>query len=222
MGGMENRVVKGEGGRDRQEEKEIELEEVKNVIKKLKTEKGIGNDRIPNEAWKFGGEEIVRWIWEICKRVWRGEGWPEQWKEGEIIPIIKKGEGREVKDYRGITIMSSMYKIYTAILAERIRKEVETKNLIPDNQAGFRKGMGTMDQIFALNYSLNRQLGKEKGKMTVLFIDLKAAFDSVDKEVLIRVMIERGVRQGLVDKVKEVLRETKSKVRMGRESGGTF
>ncbi|XP_024891322.1 trichohyalin-like, partial [Temnothorax curvispinosus] len=123
MGGVENRVVKGEGNGSRQEEEEIGLEEIRNVIKKLKTGKAIGNDGIPNEAWKYGEEEMVKWIWEVCKRVWRGEGWPEQWKEGEIIPLIKKGEEREVKDYRGITIMSSMYKIYTAILAERIREE---------------------------------------------------------------------------------------------------
>ncbi|XP_071572354.1 uncharacterized protein [Temnothorax nylanderi] len=222
MGGMENRVVKGEGDGNRQEEEEIELEEVRNVIKKLKTGKAIGNDGILNEAWKYGGEKMVNWIWEVCKRVWRGEGWPEQWKEGEIIPLVKKGEGREVKDYRGITIMSSMYKIYTAILAERIREEVEMKKLIPDNQAGFRKGMGTMDQIFALNYLVNRQIGKEKGKMTVFFVDLKAAFDSVDKRVLIKTMRERGVRQGLIDRVEEVLRETKSRVGRGKESGGQF
>ncbi|XP_024884283.1 trichohyalin-like [Temnothorax curvispinosus] len=100
MGGVENRVVKGEGDRSRQEEEEIGLEEIRNVIKKLKTGKAISNDGIPNEAWKYGGEEMVKWIWEVCKRVWRGEGWPEQWKEGEIIPLVKKGEGREVKDYK--------------------------------------------------------------------------------------------------------------------------
>ncbi|XP_024868964.1 caldesmon-like [Temnothorax curvispinosus] len=60
MGGVENRVVKGEGGRDRQDEEEIELEEVRNVIKKLKTGKAIGKDGIPNKVWKYGGEEMVR------------------------------------------------------------------------------------------------------------------------------------------------------------------
>ncbi|XP_077255652.1 uncharacterized protein LOC143893811 [Temnothorax americanus] len=67
---------------------------------------------------------------------------------------------------------------------EEQKKEIKMKKLIPDNQAGFRKGMGTMDQIFALNYLVNRQLGKKKGKMTVLLVDLKAAFDSVNKKVL--------------------------------------
>ncbi|XP_071578413.1 uncharacterized protein [Temnothorax nylanderi] len=69
MGGVENRVVKGERGKDRQEEEEIEWEEVRHVIKKLKTGKAIGKNGIPNEAWKYRGEEMVRWVWEICKRV---------------------------------------------------------------------------------------------------------------------------------------------------------
>ncbi|XP_071580245.1 uncharacterized protein [Temnothorax nylanderi] len=73
MGRVANRVVKGEGGGGRQGEEEIELEEVRKVIEKLKIGKAIGKDGISNEAWKFGGEEMVKWIWEICKRVWRGE-----------------------------------------------------------------------------------------------------------------------------------------------------
>lgn len=118
--------------------------------------------------------------------------------------------------------MPSMYKSYTAILAERVRKEVETKNIIPDNQTGFRKGMEIIDQIYALNYLINRQLGKEKGKITVLFINLKTAFDSVDKERLIKTLRARGVSEELVDRVKEVLRETKSRAKVGRRSGEIF
>jgi len=57
---------------------------------------------------------------------------------------------------------------------------VEGKGIIPSNQTGFRKGMGTMDQIYTLNYLVNRQLGKEKGGMIALFINLKAAFDSLE------------------------------------------
>lgn len=118
--------------------------------------------------------------------------------------------------------MPSLYKIYTAILAERLREEVETKNLIPGNQTGFRRKMGTMDQIYALNYLVNRQIGREKGKMTILFINLKAAFDSVDKGMLIKAVKERGISEGLIDRVEAVLRETRSKIKTGGQSGGVF
>lgn len=75
---MENRVIRGKGEKKRRGEEEIELEEIRNVIRKLKTGKAIGRDGIPNEAWKFGGEEIEKWIWKICNRVWKGKNWPEQ------------------------------------------------------------------------------------------------------------------------------------------------
>lgn len=53
-----------------------------------------------------------------------------------------------------------------------------------------------------------------------MFVDLKAAFDLVDRGVLVRAMREKGIRKGLTKKVEEVLRETKSTVRAGGGSGG--
>lgn len=52
---------------------------------------------------------VKNWMWDFCNKVWRGEGWPEKWKKGIIVPIIKKGEGEAVENYRGITLMSFLY-----------------------------------------------------------------------------------------------------------------
>jgi len=82
--------------------------------------------------------------------------------------------------------------------------------------------MGTMDQIYALNYLINRQLGKKGGKMTALFVDLRAAFDSVDRETVIRAMKDRGIREGLVRRVIEVMKETRSRVRISERTGEEF
>lgn len=51
------------------------------------------------------------------------------------------------------------------------------------SQVGFRKGMGTVDQVYTLNYLANRQLGKKEGKMVAVIEDLRAAFNSVDREI---------------------------------------
>jgi len=65
------------------------------VIGKLKDRKALGGDGIPNEVWKYGGEEVEEWILDLCKRVWRGEGWLKDWREGVIVPIVKRrGGGR--------------------------------------------------------------------------------------------------------------------------------
>jgi len=136
LGGVEERVIMGIG-RDRREEeegvKEISRKEISDAIRKLKEGKAIGEDGIAREAWIYGGEVVEEWIWGWCNRVWKGEGWPESWKEGIVIPILKSGEGRKVENYRGITIMSASYKIYAGILAERLRTEVEEGGIIPQN-----------------------------------------------------------------------------------------
>ncbi|XP_071576349.1 uncharacterized protein [Temnothorax nylanderi] len=123
LGGVEGRVRLGkEEGREEkegEEEEEISLEEMRRVVKRLKDGKAMGRNGIPGEVWKRGGKELENWAWKYINRIWKGGGWPENWKEGIIAPIVKKGEGKKAEEYRGVTIMPSLYKVYTAILAER-------------------------------------------------------------------------------------------------------
>jgi len=72
------------------------------------------------------------------------------------VPIIKKSEREKLENYRGVTLMSLLYKIYVIILANRLREVMEEKSILSGNQAAFQKGMGTIDQIYILNYSINR------------------------------------------------------------------
>lgn len=213
----------GERGRRRiGEEEEIRKEENNEVIKSLKDGKAMGVDGIPNEVWRYGGEEIKKLVWGFCNKVWKGEGWPEEWKEGVVVPIVKKGKGEKVGEYKGVTVMSTLYKIYAGLLANRLKEEVEKKGMIPPNQTGFRRGMGTIDNIYVLNYVIHNRIEKKGGKLVAMFVDLRAAFDSVDRGELIKAMRKRGVREGLTERIEELLRETKSKVRVGGGMGGEF
>jgi len=77
----------------------------------------------------------------VEKRIVMGEGGrieSKSWKEGIVVPILKK-EKRERVNHREVTIMSASYKIYV-ILAER--NEVEKRGLIPQNPTNFKKGLG--------------------------------------------------------------------------------
>lgn len=109
-----------------------------------------------------------------------------------IIPIVKKGEGKRVEEYRRVTLMSTLYKVYTSILAKMIEEQVKEKDAIPQNQTGFRKGTGTLDNIYVLNYMVNWSLERKGGKIIAFFMDLKAAFDSVDRGVLVTAMRDKG------------------------------
>lgn len=91
----------GGGRREGDVEREIGKMEVERTMRRLKDGKAMGGDRIPNEVWKHEGEEVKEWAWRVCNRVWGGEGWPEEWKEGITVPIVKKGKGDTVGEYRG-------------------------------------------------------------------------------------------------------------------------
>ncbi|KAG7198943.1 hypothetical protein KM043_015755 [Ampulex compressa] len=73
------------------------------------------------------------------------------------------------------------YRGYTGVLAERLREQVKEKGILPEGQARFRKGRGTVDNIYILDYLVNRQIGRKGDKLVAFAVDLKVAFDSVDR-----------------------------------------
>lgn len=79
-----------------------------------------------------------------------------------------------------------------------------------------------MDHMYVLDYLINRQLYKKERKLVALFVDLKAAFDSVDRGVLVRIIRGRVITDMITERVVELLRETRSRVMVKREIRGTF
>ena len=79
-----------------------------------------------------------------------------------------------------------------------------------------------MDNIYTLNYLVNRNLGMNKGSLIALFVYFRAAFDSVNRRVLWKGMRERGVNEGLIERIKEIFLETRVMVRIGEQKLEVF
>lgn len=157
--------------------------------------------------------------------MWKGleeRGVAEGWEEELIIPIVKKGEGKKVGEYMGPTIMPFLYRIYATMLAKRLDEETEGKGIVLPNQIGFGRGTGTIDNIYVLNHLVYRQVARRKAKLIALYVDLRAAFDFLDREIMEKTIRDRGVREGLIERVKEIYEETKSRVKVGGEIGDEF
>ena len=109
---------------------------------------------------------------------------PEEWSLGKIIPIYKqKGETNDPSNYRPITLLSCMGKLFTAVI-NRLQVYPGDHIKINERQAGFRKKFSTTDHIFALNTLVNI-LQSGKRKLFCGFVDLKGAFDSVCRDDLL-------------------------------------
>lgn len=104
MGRSENKVKGGERRIEETTGNELERGEVEAVLRNLKRGKVAGEDGLVNEVWRYEGEEVKKGIWEICG-IWKREGWPDDWNTGIVVPIVKKGEGRKVEEYRRVTLL---------------------------------------------------------------------------------------------------------------------
>jgi hypothetical protein len=208
LGGAENRQEKENRQHRVGEIEEITREELEQQLRKLKRKKAPGRDGIQNESWIYGTEREVDRLLEIMNGVWKGEGFPQEWKEGIICPIYKKGEKDTASNYRGITLLNTAYKVYAMILEERLMKEMNERGALPDRQAGFRKGRGTMDNVYILNHITGNEIKKRGSKIYAFFVDLKAAFDNVKRDLLWEYLRKKGMNEHLVTKIEEIYEET--------------
>lgn len=99
--------------------------------------------------------------------------------EGVIIPIYKnKGYPECPENYRPITLLSCLGKLFTSILNNRLSKFLENNEILSENQAGFRKNYSTLDHVFTLNSKIEI-FRYYKKKIYCIFIDFAQAFDSL-------------------------------------------
>jgi Reverse transcriptase (RNA-dependent DNA polymerase) len=193
--------------------------EVEDAINRLKNNKAPGDDSLPGELFKSGGTQLKSAVYELIVKVWSSEKLPKEWKTGVICPIFKKGCKLECANYRGIMLLPSGYKIFSILLADILRPLME--DFLHPYQAGFRKGLSTTDQIFCI-----RQIIQKSSAMNTetdhLFIDFKAAYDTIDREQLWTIMAEFGFPHKLIRLLKATLTDVECCVKVGGNLSGSF
>ena len=195
------------------------LDEVKKALNELKNNKAAGKDEIPVELLKHGSEQLHQSIHHIIQKIWEDEELPTGWLDGLICPIYKKGHRLECANYRGISLLNSAYKILSRILFNRLRPLEES--FVGEYQAGFRVGRSTTDQMFTLRMILDKF--REYNLQTHhLFIDFKAAYDSVKRNELWQIMSEHGFPAKLIRLIRATLDGSKSSVRVADEVSTSF
>ena len=129
---------------------EITSAEVTTAITMLQRRKAAGIDEITAEALKKGGEKLKDALLDLIQKAWKKEEIPEEWARGVICPIYKDGDPREPLNYRGITLLSIVGKVFSQILNNRLINWSEKNDILAEEQAGFRPTRGCPDQLFTL------------------------------------------------------------------------
>ena len=156
----------------------------------MKSGKAAGPDLIPPEALQADIPTTSRILQSLFEKIWNEEAFPDEWKEGHLIKLPKKGDLGNCNNYRGITLLSVPGKVFSRIILQRIKFQVDEK--LRDQQAGFWKNRSCADQIATLRIILEQSI-EWNSPLLVNFVDFEKAFDSVDRETLWKLMRHYGI-----------------------------
>ena len=197
----------------------ITKEEIKSAIRKMKNRKAPGSDEITAEVMKAGGETMIELLKKIFNKILTSEKTPADFSKMIVTPIHKKGDKLLRENYRAIALLSIPGKVFLKILLERMKEKVDRK--IKESQYGFRPGRGTVDAIFIVRQIIEK--AKEKDiPLNLHFIDFKAAFDTVWREALWKMLRKIGVHSTYVNIIKYMYENTKCAVTIDKKLTGWF
>ncbi|CAL8092827.1 unnamed protein product [Orchesella dallaii] len=186
------------------------------AIKKLGRKKAPGSDGICNEVWKCLTLSFKERLLKLFNEIYHDPScMPKAWGEITVVPIFKKGNENEPGNYRPISLINTITKLFTSLLVKRLDSWSRKNNKISEFQAGFKTGTGCVDQAFVLNSLIQNQLRHPKGKLFCLFVDLSQAFDSVEHNILWKKLNAKGVSTKFVNVIRHLYSIAHGKVRIG-------
>ena len=170
----------------------ISMEEVLKVINKAKIGKATGIEDLTNEILK--SPKLAQVLFNLFLNCFEYGRIPSVWFKSIISPIPKssKNDPRIPLNYRGISLMSTVYKLYSSLLNERLMEYLEKEQLLVEEQNGFRRARACIDHIYTVCTIVRNRLKVNKSTYAC-FIDFQKAFDFVNRDLLALRLIQTGV-----------------------------
>jgi hypothetical protein len=161
----------------------FEEEEIRMAIKRMPNSKATGPDDIPAELLKWWIDVLIHPIKTLFNSCLRMGTTPTNWKMGLMFPVKKPGKPEdEAKSYRPICLLNHLRKVFERCILNKTNKEI--MNNLNKHQFGFREKRMTLDAVMTLDLCMNSN--KKKKNSQISFLDVKGAYDTVDRTLLWR------------------------------------
>ena len=170
----------------------VTLDECSNVIKNLKVTK-TGLNVTPIKLLKHISCKIIAPLTELINLSFRSGDFPNSLKLARLIPISKGGNPKEASNYRPISSLPFWSKIIERCIYNRLVSFTNKFSILSEAQFGFRRGTSTSDALIALTENIYNSLNERCHHISVL-LDLKKAFDTVDRSILFKKLFSNGIR----------------------------
>jgi hypothetical protein len=167
--------------------------EIKKAVNNLKCNKACGVDSVYNEYIKATFHILKDVYVKLFNTILESGTMPTAWLIGEIKPIYKnKGSSTDPNNYRGITLVSCLGKLFTSIISSRLHAYSNDINLLSEAQAGFRNSYSTIDHAYVLKCLIDIYQSCNK-KLFCVYIDFSKAFDNVWHAGLFTKMLHNNI-----------------------------
>ena len=182
---------------------------------KTQDEIGLVIEMVKRASWRTKIELAVQYT----KLLWEGEGRPMDWDDNPLTLIFKKGAAQDMGNYRPITLLPTLYKLFSKILFLRIRAGLEGH--LTKDSAGFRKGFNTEDHILAI--TLMVQYAQEwKIELWIGKLDVTKAFDTLGWDAIQNMLKAFGLDDYYIRAVMQSYQCSRGRVRIPGARSGPF
>lgn len=185
--------------------------EVLNAIDKLKNKKSSGHDGISNWLLKQCKEEFAPYLANLLNQSFTTCSFPDEIKLVKVRPLHKKDNKRLMHNYRPLSLVSSLSKVFENVVHNKIEEYLTKNNYLHSMQYGFRKNMSTEGAIRSVieRLAINN---KNQCPSTIIAFDLSKAFDSVNFQLLRLKLLRLGFDKYTVNWIDSYLRSRKQYV----------
>jgi hypothetical protein len=168
-------------------------DEIQRIIISLKNANSVGYDDISTNILKMCSKNISVPLTHIINLSLENGIFPDRLKLSIVKPLYKKGDEHDINNYRPITLIPVIAKIFEKIMAKRILSFIEKNNIINENQFGFQEGKSTTLACFNLVKKVTEGINN-KIPNVALFLDMSKAFDCVNHKILLQKASDYGLR----------------------------
>ena len=160
----------------------------------LKPGKGVGIDIVGNEMLSCLLQVNPNVLLKLFNLVLSKNSVLPDWVVSYIVPIYKDGPKSDPNNYRGISLLSCVGKLFLSILHNRLLQFTVDNNVVSQTQLGFRKGNRTSDAHIVIRNLVDKYCHKNGKKIYSCFIDLSKAFDTVPRDLLLNKLLDAGIK----------------------------
>ena len=159
----------------------------------------------------------LQYLAKLYETSWRCAYFPDMWKEATVILLPKPEKDKtQPKNYRPISLLPTMGKLFERLINDEIMKQLESENRLPESQAGFRAKRSTQDQLLKMMQDAIQAKNTGQTLVSTMF-DIEKAYDKIWHEAAVYKFHKIGLEEQMVALLKNYLTNRNLQIRIKGE-----